>query len=57
MTTEDLEDASGEGEQEHWFGEKDTMNRVRWRIGVREIAAGVNPATLFQGDKPRSKLL
>ena len=22
---------------------KDTMNRVRWRVGVREIAAGVNP--------------
>ena len=24
---------------------KDTMNRARWRVGVREIAAGVNPAT------------
>ena len=22
MTKEDVEDASGEGEQEHWFGEK-----------------------------------
>ena len=22
---------------------KDTMNRVRWRMGVREIAAAVNP--------------
>ena len=24
---------------------KDAMNRARWRVGVREIAAGVNPAT------------
>ena len=22
---------------------KDAMNRARWRVGVREIAAGVNP--------------
>ena len=36
---------------------KDAMNRVRWRTGVREIAAGVKLATLFHGDKPRSKLL
>ena len=35
---------------------KDAMNRARWRMGVREIAAGVNPATLFHGDKSRSKL-
>ena len=26
---------------------KDAMNRVRWRVGVREPAAGVNPATLI----------
>ena len=26
---------------------KDAMNRARWRVGVREIAAGVNPATPF----------
>ena len=31
---------------------KDAMNRVRWRMGVREIAAGVNPATPVYGDKP-----
>ena len=31
---------------------KDAMNRARWRVGVREIAAGVNPATLIYGDKP-----
>ena len=31
---------------------KDAMNRARWRVGVREIAAGVNPATPVYGDKP-----
>ena len=31
--------------------EKDAMNR-RWRVGVREIAAGVNPASPVYGDKP-----
>ena len=31
---------------------KDAMNRVRWRVGVREIAAGVNQATPVYGDKP-----
>ncbi|XP_074636942.1 uncharacterized protein LOC141895105 [Acropora palmata] len=36
---------------------KDAMNRARWRMGVKEIAAGVNPATLIYGDKPRSKLV
>ena len=34
---------------------KDAMNRERWRMGVREIAAGVNPATPVYGDKPGSK--
>jgi len=34
---------------------KDAMNRARWRVGVREIAAGVNLATPVYGDKPRSK--
>ena len=43
-TTKDVEDASGEGEK------KDAMNQARWRVGVREIATGVNPAT------PGSKL-
>ena len=33
---------------------KDAMNGVRQR--VREIAAGVNPATSVYGDKPGSKL-
>jgi len=36
---------------------KDAMNRARWRMGVREIAAGVNPATPLYGDKPGSKLV
>ena len=27
------------------FEKKDDMNRARWRVGVREIATGVNPAT------------
>ena len=27
------------------------MNRARWRVGVREIAAGVNPATPVYGIK------
>ena len=35
---------------------KDAMNRARWRVGVRELAAGVNPATPVYGDKPGSKL-
>ena len=36
---------------------KDTMNRARWRMGVREIAAGVNQATPVYGDKTGSKLV
>ena len=32
------------------------MNQARWRVGVREIAAGANPATPVYGDKPGSKL-
>ena len=32
------------------------MNWARWRVGVREIAAGVNPATPVYRVKPRSKL-
>ena len=33
------------------------MNRVRFRVGVREIAVGVNPATPVYRDKPGSKLV
>ena len=35
---------------------KDAMNQARWRVEVREIAAGVNPATHIYGDKPRSRI-
>ena len=35
---------------------RDAMNRVRRRVRVREIAAGVNPTTRVYGDKPGSKL-
>ena len=31
---------------------KDALNRARWRVGVREIAGGVNTATPICGDKP-----
>ena len=37
MTKKDVEGASGEGEQECWFGEGG-LNRARWRVGVGEIA-------------------
>jgi len=36
---------------------KDAMNRVRWRMGIKDIAAGVNPASPVYGDKPGSKLV
>ena len=36
---------------------KDPMNRVRWRMGVREIAVGVTPATPVYGDKRGLKLI
>ena len=31
---------------------KDAMNQARWRMGVREIAAGVNPATPVHRNNP-----
>ena len=52
-----MDDASGEGEQECWFGEKGRHESSELeRVGIREIAAGVNPATPVYGDKTRSKL-
>ena len=36
---------------------KDGMNQARWRVGIREIAAGVNPAIPVYGDKAGSKLI
>ena len=40
MTKEDVEDASGEGEQECWFG-GGALSQARWRVGVGEIAVRV----------------
>ena len=40
-TKKDMVDVSGEGEQECWFGGGGSMNRVRWRVGVGEIAVRV----------------
>ena len=40
-TKEDVEDASGKGEQECWFEEGGAMNRARWRVEVGEIAVRV----------------
>ena len=39
-TKEEVEDASGEGEQKCWFG-GDALNRARWRVGVGEIVVRV----------------
>ena len=36
---------------------KGKMHQARWRMGVREIAAGVNLAIPVYGDKPGSKLV
>ena len=43
MTKEDVEYASGEGEQECCIGleKKDAMNRARLRVGVQQIAVKV----------------
>ena len=45
MTKEDVEDASGEGEQECWFGggclELSEMESGSWRVGVGEIVVRV----------------
>ena len=57
MTKEDVEDASGEGEQECWFGggclESSKMESGSWRDCCY---SGVNLATPIYGDKPGSKL-
>ena len=42
-----------------WRIKEDALNRVRWRVGVGEVAvlwSGVNPATPVYGDKPGSKI-
>ena len=53
-----MEDASGEGERECWFGEggsheSSELESESWRDCCY---SGVNPATPIYGDKPRSKL-
>ena len=60
MTKEDVEDASGETEQECWFGEKgcresSEMESRHWRDCYQSV---VNPATLtpMYRVRPGSKL-
>mgnify|MGYP001799030598 CR=1 FL=1 len=58
MTKEDVEDTSGEGEQECWFGEKgchelSKMESGSWRDCCQ---SGVNLATPIYGNKSGSKL-
>ena len=58
MAKEYMEDESGEGEQEGWFGERrclesSEMESASWRDCYQ---SGVNPATPVYGDKPGSKL-
>ena len=57
---DDVEDASGEGEQECWIGGKG-CHRARWRVGVRDCCqSGVNLAIpvykCIYGGKLGSKL-
>ena len=58
MTKQDLEDASGEGEQEHWFGEKrcHESSEIESESLKDCCQREVNLATLIYGDKPGSKL-
>ena len=58
MTKEDVEDTSGEGEQECWFREggcleSNEMESGSWRDCCQ---SGVNLATPIYWDKPGSKL-
>ena len=55
-TKEDVEDASGEGEQECWFGEGRYLNSSKVESGRDCRSGGVNPATLIYSDQPGSKL-
>ena len=54
MNKEDVEDASGEGEQEYWFGEKGCHESSEMESGSwRDYSeSGVNMATPNYGDKP-----
>ena len=57
-TKEDVEDASGKGEQECWIGEKGCHESSKMESGsLRDCCqSGVNPATPVYGDKTGSKL-
>ena len=59
MTKEDMEDASAEGEQQCWFGEKGRHESREMESGSWKdcCQSGVNPATPIYGDKPGSKLV
>ena len=41
MTKEDMENASGEESKSVGWEREDALNRVRWRVGVGEIAITV----------------
>ena len=58
MTKEDMEDASGEGEQECWFEEGGCLELSEMESGSwRDCCQSeVNLAIPIYGDKPRSKL-
>ena len=54
-----MENASGEGEQECWFGEGGCLESSEMesgRVGEITVRVGINPATPIYGDKPVSKL-
>ena len=40
-TKEDMEDASGEGQQSFGLEKEYALNQARWRVGVGEIAIRV----------------
>ena len=53
-----MEDTSGEGEKECWFGEKGCHELSEMESGSWSdcCQSGVDPATPVYGDKPGSKL-
>ena len=53
-----MEDTSGEGEQECWFGEGGCLESSEMESGsLRDgCQSGVNPATPINGNKSGSKL-
>ena len=56
MVKEDVENASGEGEQECGEGGCHEFSKMESGVGEIAVRVGVNPATPIYGDKPRSKL-